>query len=275
MSFLRRIVPKKSSRRESPIFIIVILVIIAIVFLARTGFGQTIEDREHAKEVFAEANALYESDDFAGARVLYDRLIASGHGTREVHFNAGNAAFRLGDTGRAVLYYKRALQLDPHYTPARTNLDAIQPQTNVTSDEAFSEALIEEFARTSPLVWLLAVEATFVLLLLAGFFVMRTRPGTEQRSDWWGRFAGAAVALVIAGGLFVGHAHASLVRGDAVVLEDGVDARLGPGLQHRVQMELPAGTVLRLTGEPREGWVGFRLLDGTSGYISTAVIDPI
>lgn len=275
MSILRRIVPKKGRRRESPLFIIVILIVIALLFLARTGLGQSIESRSDAEPLFHEANALYHEQEFAEALALYERIMTGGQATREVFFNAGNAAHNVGDAGLSVLYYKRALLLDPHFSPARQNLESVQPATNDPDGELFTEAVLRGFARTSPWIWLLLAEAAFLLLIACGVFVIRSLPGSEVRGVWWSRFAGAAVAFAVAAGLFAAHGQTSVVAGDAVVLRDGAVTRLGPAERFGKQMELPAGTVLHLSGDPRDGWVGFRLMDGATGFIQTDVITRI
>jgi tetratricopeptide (TPR) repeat protein len=233
------------------------------------------DDARSVPRLFEQANAHYAAEEFSEAFALYERLYRSGHATREVLFNAGNAAYRLGDVGRAVLYYQRALRVDPGYTPARENLDRVQPVTNVAGEAGPAEWLARGFRATPASVWFIVAEVAFVWLLVALVLFIRATPATEARSAWGSRSAAAAVLAVLAFGLVLLHQQVQHEAGNAVVVRDKAVTRLGPGEQFYQQLELPAGTVLTTRGTPRAGWVSFILRDGSSGYIGTDDVEPI
>ncbi|MBX3727631.1 MAG: tetratricopeptide repeat protein [Candidatus Sumerlaeia bacterium] len=233
------------------------------------------DDAQAATRLFEQANAHYAAEEFAQAFELYERLYRSGHATREVLFNAGNASHRLGDVGRAVLYYQRALRVDPGYAPARENLDRVQPVTNATGAEGPTEWFARGYRATPALVWLIVAEVAFVWLLVALVLFIRATPATDARSAWGSRSAAAAVLAVLAFGLVLLHQQVQHEAGNAVVVRNKAVTRLGPGEQFYQQLELPAGTVLTTRGTPRAGWVSFVLRDGSSGYIETDDVEPI
>lgn len=72
--------------------------------------------------LFAEGNRLYREGDFAGAITSYGSVLEGGFESAALYFNLGNAHFRLGDTGPAVLNYERAVRLDPGNDDIRANL---------------------------------------------------------------------------------------------------------------------------------------------------------
>ena len=78
----------------------------------------------HAAEdpVFATANQAYSEGRFQEAVDGYQSLVQSGRWNANLFYNLGNAWFRLGDFGRAILNYERALALDPHHPEATANL---------------------------------------------------------------------------------------------------------------------------------------------------------
>ena len=76
-----------------------------------------------ADERFAEAQRAYVDRDYDTAIARYEALAAGGAASADVQYNLGNAYFRAGRLGRAMLAYERALALDPGMDDARYNLD--------------------------------------------------------------------------------------------------------------------------------------------------------
>ena len=72
-----------------------------------------------------QADSTYNARDYEGAVRLYHKAINDNGPTATIYYNLGNAYYRLGKLGRAVVYYERALSLDPSLTDARTNLDFV------------------------------------------------------------------------------------------------------------------------------------------------------
>ena len=75
------------------------------------AWGQS-ATRADLTAAFDSANATYERGEFAVALEQYEGILAS-HRHFESEFNAGNAAFKLGELGRARLHYERAALLQP------------------------------------------------------------------------------------------------------------------------------------------------------------------
>ncbi|MBI5154664.1 hypothetical protein HZA57_05450 [Candidatus Poribacteria bacterium] len=231
---------------------------------------------EQAQTAFDEANRLYSANEFAQALTGYERLYHADFGQREVLGNAGNAAYRSGDVGRAVLYYMRALRLDPSYESARANLARVQPETNAAAGDNFGLYLLKRFGATPVIAWLLLAEAAFGWLLAGIVMAGRTEPGTEQRSAWLSRLTGGVLLTLVFGGLLALHSYkANAADGDAVVLRDKTITRSGPGQNFFQQLELPAGTVIHMIRQPENGWVRFKLLDGRTGFLPTDCIERI
>ena len=71
------------------------------------------------------ADSAYSAEDYTKAAELYNQVLKSGQSSAELYYNLGNAEFRLGHLGNAILNYERALRLNPGFTDARTNLDFV------------------------------------------------------------------------------------------------------------------------------------------------------
>ena len=68
---------------------------------------------------FTKANSLYDAGNFSAAAATYQQEIHAGHYSSDLFFNLGNTYYRLGDLGRAVINYQRALLLEPRHAEAR------------------------------------------------------------------------------------------------------------------------------------------------------------
>src|SRR3954471_17428420 len=71
---------------------------------------------------FSRANRDYSEGRFKEAAEGYQSLVQSGRWSANLFYDLGNAWFRTGDFGQALLNYERALSLEPHHPEATANL---------------------------------------------------------------------------------------------------------------------------------------------------------
>ena len=64
------------------------------------------------ESTFAKANQDYSEARFQEAAANYESLVQSGHRNATVFYDLGNAYYRLGSFGKAILNYERALALE-------------------------------------------------------------------------------------------------------------------------------------------------------------------
>lgn len=93
----------------------VIRIVLLILFL-NLGFGA-------GCEVVAEADSLYAAANYKKALALYLKVIETEGTSSDLLYNTGNAYYRVGNLPKAILYYERALRLDPTNEKAKTNLE--------------------------------------------------------------------------------------------------------------------------------------------------------
>src|SRR5205085_5044690 len=87
----------------------------ACMFWASSAFAQSDPD-------FAKANEEFAQGHFKEAIAGYETLVHQGQRNANLFYDLGNAYFRIGDFGRAILNYERALALDRHHPEATANL---------------------------------------------------------------------------------------------------------------------------------------------------------
>ncbi|MFQ5578720.1 MAG: tetratricopeptide repeat protein, partial [Anaerolineae bacterium] len=95
--------------------------------------------------IMLQANRLYEAGQFAEAAQTYRQLIDRGLQNQVVYYNLGNAYFKQGDLGRAILNYRRAGRLVPRAPDIRANLTLARAQT-VDAIQVAGKAPLNELA---------------------------------------------------------------------------------------------------------------------------------
>jgi tetratricopeptide (TPR) repeat protein len=193
-----------------------------------------------------------------------------------MEYNAGNARFRSGDLGLAILHYKRALRLDPRHAEARANLSAAR-RKRLDQAEAAGPTIMERLA-----FWhrLLSAKEKFSLGL--GFWILGWLPLLVQlfRPLPWLRTL-AAFCLLPAAGLVLSLAvqlWSESRHPEAVVQAPEVFLRLGGAERYdpAVKEPLHPGTELQIL-EARGAWFRVRLNKDISGWLpqdSLALVPP-
>ena len=110
------------------------LFIVALIAVAMLGLfvaNQALllaKSPETAGDAMSIANQLYEAGQYAQAAQAYQQLVNQGYGDGALFYNLGNAHFKQGDYGRAILNYRRAQQLAPRDPDIETNLALARAQ---------------------------------------------------------------------------------------------------------------------------------------------------
>ena len=73
--------------------------------------------------VFDKANQLYLNGEYSSAREEYQKIINSGFESVELYYNLGNTFYKLGQIPSSILYYEKALILNPKDVDIQFNLD--------------------------------------------------------------------------------------------------------------------------------------------------------
>ncbi|MDE6395754.1 MAG: tetratricopeptide repeat protein, partial [Muribaculaceae bacterium] len=98
---------------------ILVLFALTVVYSVASARGNDVSD------VLSRADSAYNAKDYRSALSLYNSVRETEGVSPELLHNIGNASFRLGDNGRAVLAYERALRLDQSYDDARASLEYV------------------------------------------------------------------------------------------------------------------------------------------------------
>jgi tetratricopeptide (TPR) repeat protein len=221
-------------------------------------------------QAYNQGNKLYAQKDYAGAAQAYQEALRAGPNAA-ARYNLGNALFKAGHIGTAILAYRRARALDPRDRDIATNLDFAR---NYRVDKVqgapgpFTRAMDAVFHRlsrreASPL-------AAVALLLAAcclGVWIVRR----------WTLFAIGAAALALAA-LFAFVTlqawNGEIGENPAVVVASEVDALSGPSEDAKQILLLHDGTEVRIR-EQRGEYLLVQLPGGTGGWIHKDAVQRV
>ena len=79
-------------------------------------------------DAFDAANKLYAQGEFTKAAGAYEALLQNGQASEAIYFNLGNAFFKAGQLGRAIVAYHQAERLRPRDPDLRANLQFARNQ---------------------------------------------------------------------------------------------------------------------------------------------------
>jgi tetratricopeptide (TPR) repeat protein len=223
---------------------------------------------------FFHANALYQDGQYAAAARQYEQVLQSGLESGNVDFNLGNAYFKMGAKGKAILSYERARRLVPNDPDLRANLEYAQSLTGADGcPPAFWTRLAFPLAHrmaSRDLVWTASALYTLFLLSIAAYRLWLRRP------RWLLYTAGALGVLV----LIVTASSAQQLLTEqwqrpAVMTASGdTAARFEPAENGTLHFTLKEGSLVRVL-EARAGWVQVVRCDGRRGWVEQQAVEEL
>jgi len=211
---------------------------------------------------------LYRANDMKGAITAWEGVLQRGSASGPLYYNLGNAYYRIGNIGQAILHYERARRLLPRDHDVVANLDIARLAT-VDRVEAPLRLIIWK--------WVDAVRDYFSLNELAAILIISGFLGLGIVIGWFFvpnkfraglRTAGIAVAAVYI--LTVSwYGWRAVLNGQeyAIVLAAKTDVCSAPDAASTQLFALHEGTKVRC-GESLSGWINIQLVDGRKGWIS-------
>lgn len=79
----------------------------------------------YASQPMELADSAYSAGKYDEAAALYLKIAADNGTSAPLLYNLGNTYYRMGKPGMAILYYERALRIDPTMNDAHTNLNFV------------------------------------------------------------------------------------------------------------------------------------------------------
>lgn len=85
----------------------IVRILTFILFLSNFAFSNELDT------LFQKGNEFYHEGNYSEAIKMYDGIVEKGYQETSLYYNLGNAYFRSGKIGLAILYYEKAKKLSP------------------------------------------------------------------------------------------------------------------------------------------------------------------
>ena len=223
------------------------------------------------------ANQAYIDGDFLSAVKLYSAIENRGFYSARLYYNLGNAYFKSGELGKAILYYNRALVISPSMEDAKHNLEIAEAQTkdNISVVPEFFLNRWMRLLRSSITcttwsvlsVVFFAMIAIFMLLFLLGTALQLRKVG----------FYGTVVALllfVFTTTFAISSRNSIINRSEAVVMSSAISVKSSPDRLSTDIFVLHEGTKVTVSSEV-DGWCEITISDGKKGWTEASHLERI
>jgi len=221
--------------------------------------------------LFSAANLLYQQGNYEPALEAYQAIILDGFESADLYYNMGNAAYRSNSIGHAILYYEKALKLDPSHEDALHNLNFVSRYRQDTFDSVprlFLSAWIKGFVQLFPeRTWSLLALIFFVIILAGLLVYLFSRQMAVKKAG----FITGLVSLFLFIIVFVSSLsrYRELIHPDAgIILSPSVTVRSSPSESGTELFVLHEGTKIEVN-EKVSGWQNIKVIDGREGWIMT------
>ena len=252
--------------------------VLAILLLLALPLSQARAAESYPDSLWNAGVAAYTEGDFASALQDWEDVRATGLMSKELYYNLGNAYFKTGEMAQSILWYERALKLDPSDADIRHNLEYARSLTQDRIEEV-PEIFFEQWGHA--MCYLLPSNTWAVLCLvflaaaiaMALLFLLGSTAGRRRV----GFFVGIACLLLA----FLGWDFAQWQRQEALAQDRAIVMRPVSSVKSSPSAEsakdlfiLHEGTRVKILDNVGS-YTNIELGDGRQGWLPTGDIEVI
>jgi tetratricopeptide (TPR) repeat protein len=244
-----------------------------LLFITASLFAQD----AHIDEWMNAGNEAYRADKYSEALDDYLKIENEGYAGVGLYYNLGNTYYRLGQLGKAILYYERALLLDPNNEDVIYNLQIAKAHTKDKIKEVpkiflaqWWETLISFFSPKGWAFFLVIFYISFIALLGVWFF---TKSAAVRQSVFFVGLVDLIIVALLAVFLFSALKRESSNRHGVLITEE-VTAKLSPDEKSGDAFIIHEGLKFKIEDELRD-WAEIKLPDGKVGWLPKETYEEI
>ncbi len=223
-----------------------------------------------SNSIMQTANEYYKNNRYQLAIEEYNKLLLDGFEGISLYYNLGNAHYRLGKVGYAILYYEKALKLSPNDEDVKHNLALAKLNLKDKVDTLppffifnLWEGILAAFSVTG---WTIIVYVIFILVLMVFVVYFFSRSVTEQRISFFTGI-GLTVILLLTVALLIVKMNKEFNTKDGIIIETSVIVKSSPDYSSKDSFQIHEGLKVRIEDNV-DDWVKIRLDDGKIGWIT-------
>lgn len=262
---------------------LIAMTLLSLAGLVPPGVAYAEPASSEAQGLFNDANAHYYKGEYELAARTYAQILSDERIEAPVlYHNLGNAYFRTGAYGSAILYYRRGLRLEPDGPVAQGLQQNLEVARRVLQERYRSGEDKSQFIYAEPggLIYQVSHAASVLTLIVAflaawwlalGLASLR-RIAPQRR--WPGPVAVPVfVIAALAGLVLAGRVYTDNTFRLGVVVEDRVTLREGPNADAQ-GVDVPEGMEVRIV-DSDAAWTKIELSNGRRGWVETPEVKQI
>lgn len=229
-------------------------------------------DQEFSLAHIEQAAQAYRDQDYQRSIELYEEAVAQGLSNNmvspQIYYNLGNAHFRDGNLGKAILNYERALLLDPGDGDIRHNLrfannrkvDRIAPAGDLFLSNWF-KSVRDLFSSN---VWSTVGIVLFLMFLVAVGIYLFVRVLWARKASFYSGIVIFIFMIIV--NIFAFSQKNERIRGDsAIVMSGAATVNASPDINSNLLFELHEGTKVRIRNSDNN-WYEVEIENGSVGW---------
>ena len=251
---------------------------IAVALLMLSPLAASAQDDVYVDSLWNSANAAYADGRWTDALKDYEMISSMGLESASLYCNTGDAFFKDGNVPMAIVYYERALKLDPSYADARYNLSLMNSLIQDRIDSV-PEFILKVWARDVCYImdsdsWAVCF-LVFLALTLAMVLMFILAPTPAGRRT--GFFVGIVMLMIasFSAGFSVWQKKDYMSADDAVVTRPVTSVKSSPSGESSTDLFiLHEGTKVRILDHVGR-WNNIELADGRQGWLPAEDVEVI
>ena len=252
--------------------------LLAVILMLGLPAAVDAQQADYVDSLWNSANLAYTEGRWADAAADYTMISQAGMESAPLYCNTGNAYFKDGNIPMAILYYERALKLDPSYDDARFNLELMNNMIHDRIDPV-PELILKTWAKKLCYIansdaWAVLFIVFLGLTLLLALVFIRGREIGWRRTGFFGGIAMLLVAVMCLS--FSLWQKSDYMKADeAIVMRPVTSVKSSPSSEASTDLfVLHEGTKVRLIDQVGT-WSNIELSDGRQGWMLTGDFEII
>lgn len=246
-------------------------ILAAVLLLSAPAYAVETDD------LWNQANQAYSEGNWQQAIEGYRTIEEAGYQSSDLYFNIGNAFFKSGDNASAILFYEKALKLNPGNEDAASNLEVAR-QFTLDKIESVPDFFLTEKARklghTLNADGWAVLSLSFLFVVAVLILVFRSaRSGRSRRISFI--CAVAVLLLSVISFIFsLSLKKAVIVEDSAIVVSPVSSVKSSPSDGGNSIFVLHEGTKVKLLDSVGD-WTRIEIADGRQGWLQSTTIENI
>jgi tetratricopeptide (TPR) repeat protein len=247
----------------------IILCVILFVFA-----GSLYADKENSlREFFYHGNICYSDNNLKAAISSYKKALDSGYESGPLFYNLGNAYFKNGELGNAIICYLRASRITPNDPDIRSNLAHARSLIEGGVVSLRRPWFIRFFVKAADLLSInraAAISISFYLLLCIAVIIAVCLKRFRRMFT----ILSIIISILLAASvlIFAAKFKAEVIQKNAIVIKQETHSKFEPLGNATTFFTLYEGEMVQVIA-PNGDWLKIRRLDGKQGWVKKSDID--